>query len=171
MADYEIIRSKRKTLALEVKRDGSVIVRAPLKTRINEIDKFVFAHTDWIEKAKAKQLAREQNYIERSPEEIRQAKLQLRETVTPLVSHWADIMDVEPQAVTITSAQTRFGSCSGKNRLSFSYHLIDYPSEAIEYVVVHELAHIKYHNHSRDFYSFIGKFLPDYREREKLLKK
>lgn len=80
-------------------------------------------------------------------------------------------MGVSPTGIKITSAKKRFGSCSGKNSLCFSFMLMQYPEEAVDYVVVHELAHIRHHNHSRDFYRFIEKYMPDYKEREKLLKK
>ena len=69
-----------------------------------------------------------------------------------------------------TAARTRFGSCSGKNRLSFSLYLMAYPETAIEYVVVHELAHIRHHDHSPSFYALIERYMPDWRERMKLLK-
>ncbi|MBR7150378.1 MAG: M48 family metallopeptidase, partial [Oscillospiraceae bacterium] len=66
---------------------------------------------------------------------------------------------------------TRFGSCSGKNALSFSWRLMQYPMEAVDYVVVHELAHIREHNHSSAFYAIVERYLPDWRERAALLKK
>ena len=78
-------------------------------------------------------------------------------------------MDVYPKNIKITSAKKRFGSCSTKNNICFSYLLMLYPIEAITYVVVHELAHIKYHNHSSDFHNYIKKFLPQAKEYEKLL--
>ena len=86
------------------------------------------------------------------------------------IERYAQRMDVEPTGLTITSAKTRFGSCSGKNRLSFSWRLMAYPEAAIDYVVVHELAHIRYKDHSRAFYGFIESVLPDYRDRIRLLK-
>ena len=73
--------------------------------------------------------------------------------------------------IAITSAKTRFGSCSSKGNLSFSYLLMLYPDSAIDYVVVHELAHLKEMNHSPRFYKIIEEVLPDYKERKKLLKK
>lgn len=79
-------------------------------------------------------------------------------------------MDLYPKSIKITSAKTRFGSCSGDNRLCFSYLLMLYPKEAVDYVIVHELAHIKEHNHSKRFYKLIEKYMPDYKEKIKLLK-
>ena len=79
-------------------------------------------------------------------------------------------MGLKPSSVKITSAEKRFGSCSSKNGLCFSWRLLAYPTAAVEYVVVHELAHIKHHNHSPAFYALIEKYMPDYKERQKLLK-
>ena len=87
------------------------------------------------------------------------------------VAYWAQRMGVQPAVVTITAARTRYGSCSGKNRLSFSLYLMDCPPAAIEYVVVHELAHIRHHDHSPAFYAEVERYLPDWRARRELLKK
>ena len=167
---YEIIRSKRKTVALEVCRDGTIKVRAPLKMKEAEIEAFVSSHRRWLENAVSRQQQRRENEIERTPEQIKEAKKELKKLITPMIEKYSAFMGVKPEAVTITSAKTRFGSCSGKNRISFSYRLVDYPREAVEYVVVHELAHIKHKNHGKQFYAFIEKYMPDYKEREKLLK-
>ena len=86
------------------------------------------------------------------------------------VDYWSDIMGLTPTGLKITSARTRFGSCSGKNSLCFSWRLMQYPREAIDYVVVHELAHIRHHDHSPAFYALIERYMPDWRERMKLLK-
>ena len=79
-------------------------------------------------------------------------------------------MDLTPASVKITSARTRFGSCSGKNSVCFSWYLMRYPDEAIDYVVVHELAHLRHHDHSPAFYALVERYLPDWRERMRLLK-
>ena len=70
----------------------------------------------------------------------------------------------------ITSARTRFGSCSSKGSVCFSLYLMRYPAAAIDAVVVHELSHLRHHDHSPAFYAEVERWLPDYREREKLLK-
>ena len=72
--------------------------------------------------------------------------------------------------VTVTSARTRFGSCSAKGNISYSYRLMLYPEPAIDYVVVHELAHTLEMNHSPRFWAVVEKYMPDYKERKKLLK-
>ena len=87
------------------------------------------------------------------------------------MAHWAQRMGVQPTGITVTAARTRFGSCSGKNRLSFSLYLMAYPETAIEYVVVHELAHIRHHDHSPAFYREVEAYLPDWRARRALLRR
>lgn len=89
----------------------------------------------------------------------------------PLVERYAARMGVHPAGITITGARTRFGSCSPKNRLCFSFRLMEYPPPAIEYVVVHELAHIRHKNHGLDFYREISRVLPDWQARSALLKR
>ena len=170
MTDYEIIRSKRKTVALEVCRDGTVKVRAPLKMKEAQIEQFVASHKKWLENAVRRQSERREKEIERTPEQIKEAKAELKKIITPMIERYSVLMGVHPEAVTITSAKTRFGSCSAKNRISFSFRLLDYPPEAVEYVVVHELAHIIHKNHGAGFYACVEKYLPDYRQRVKLLK-
>ena len=79
-------------------------------------------------------------------------------------------MDVRPTGLKITTARKRYGSCSGKNSLCFSCFLMDCPEEAIDLVVVHELCHIREKNHAPRFYALLGQYLPDYKERKKLLR-
>lgn len=86
------------------------------------------------------------------------------------VKKFSSLMGVEPIAVKINSAHTRWGSCSAKNSINFSWLLIMAHEACVDYVVVHELAHILHHNHSKDFWSVVGKMLPDYKQREKHLK-
>ena len=78
-------------------------------------------------------------------------------------------MGAKYQRLTITGAKTRFGSCSSKGNISFSFRLMLYPEPAREYVVVHELAHLFEMNHSKQFYQIVEKYIPDYKERKKLL--
>lgn len=169
MREYEIIRSNRRTMALEV-RDGRVLVRAPQRIPRTRIETFVREHEAWIEKSLAKQQARREAHPEpdeaQRAEYIRRAKALLPERV----AYYANVMGLHPVGVTITGARTRFGSCSSKGRLCFSWRLMQYPAEAIDYVVVHELAHLVHRNHSPEFYALIERYMPDYKARRKLLR-
>ncbi len=79
-------------------------------------------------------------------------------------------MDVKPIKIGITSAKTRWGSCSGKNSVNFSWKLIMADDKTIDYVIIHELTHIKQHNHSKKFWNIVESIMPDYSEQKKKLK-
>lgn len=168
--EYQLIRSKRKTLAIEITRDARLVVRAPLRCSQARIEQFLTEKQTWITLHLQKMQQRRENHPEPTPEEEALLRKKARNLLPGLVNRYAVQMDVQPAGITITGARTRFGSCSPKNRLSFSFRLMDYPMEAIEYVVVHELAHILHKNHSAAFYAEIEKILPDWRTRNRLLK-
>lgn len=168
--EYTLIYEKRKTVSLKVASDLSVVVKAPKGLPRAEIDSFVNAHKLWIEKAKARQKKRTETENALTNERIAELRACAEETIPKRVAFYAKIMGVQPSGIKITSAKTRFGSCSGKNSLCFSWRLMLYPPEAVDYVVVHELAHIREKNHSPAFYAVIAAVLPDYKAREQLLK-
>lgn len=169
-AAYELVRSRRKTMALEVTADCRVVVRAPMQVSAKQVEAFVSAHGDWV----AKHLARQRERREARPEpgaEEREALIRRAKEVLPdLVAQYSARMGLYPAGVRITGAKSRFGSCSGKNRICFSWRLMQYPQPAIEYVVVHELAHIRHKNHGEGFYGCVAQVLPDWRERRQLLR-
>ena len=171
MTDYAVRRSRRRTMALEVTREGTALVRAPYHASDADIARFVEAHRAWLDAHIARRQAYLASHPAPSPQQIELWRQQARAVLPGRVAYWAARMGIQPAGVTITAARTRFGSCSGKNRLSFSLYLMDHPAEAIEYVVVHELAHIRHHDHSPAFYAEVERYLPDWRTRRELLKK
>lgn len=168
--EYEIIRSKRRTMSLQVKRDGKVVVRAPFKLDEQVINDFVSKHLEWV---KRKQELVKNAHIPEDfdKNEIKSLKLQAKNIIEPILEKYSKAMGVSYERISINSAKTRFGSCSSKKTLNFSYRLALYPYEAIEYVCVHELAHLKEMNHSKKFWQIVERYLPDYKERKNLLKK
>lgn len=160
----KIIRSKRKTIALLINKEGEPEVRAPLHCPDGVIEDFIRKHQGWIQKHQAQHRI----YTDAEAESLR---TRAKEYLPGRVAFYAPLMGVTPASVKITSARTRYGSCSGKNGLCFSLYLMEKSPRAIDYVVVHELAHILQHNHSPAFYREIEKILPDYRQRIKELKK
>ena len=169
MDDIKIIYSSRKTLSLEVSAEKGIIVRAPRTARKKEIERFLAAHEQWLQRAVKKTQQRAQNrpqYPE-SEADIRALKQLAAQKIPSRVEYYASLLGVMPTKVGFTRAKTRFGSCSGKNALNFSCFLMLYSDSAVDYVVVHELCHIKYKNHSKQFYQMIESVMPDYRLREK----
>lgn len=168
--EYTLIRSKRKTISLEVTRGGEIVVRAPNRCSRTAIDSFITAHERWLQNALARVQARELAYPE--PDEAGREALiaRAKEVIPKRAAYFSAVMGLQPTGVRITGARTRFGSCSAKNSLCFSWRLMQYPDECVDYVVVHELAHIVHKNHGPEFYALIGSVLPDYKERIKKLK-
>ena len=171
MEKYDLYRSRRKTLALEVTRDCRVVVRAPMRAGMAVIEDFLRKHEGWI--AEKLELQR-QRALTRPPEpteeEIAALKQRAWDILPGKVAHWSAVMDLHPTGLKVTTARKRYGSCSGRDSLCFSCFLMDRPDEAIDLVVVHELCHIAVKNHGKDFYALLARYLPDHKEREKLLK-
>jgi predicted metal-dependent hydrolase len=231
IASNNIIRSKRKTLALIVKPDGSLLVRAPLRASKAVIEEFVQKNKEWIEKQQAKALAtlppaprqyvpgetflylgtsylleivegqREQLLLNGtfklaafhhdSPRHLHLTQVQVsaaewegdaakafehwyreqaRRVLPERVELFARQYNFHYKGVRITSARTRWGSCSATGALSFSWRLILAPLPVVDYVVIHELVHTIFHNHSKQFWQKVKTILPDYQEHRKWLR-
>lgn len=171
MIPYTILRSRRRTVALEITKDCRLLVRAPLHCPEKELQRFVASREPWI----TVHLERQRQRHAASPppptkEELAALKQKAREILPAKVDQYSRRMGLFPTGVKITSAKSRFGSCSACNSLCFSCFLMNYPDEAIDLVVVHELAHIQHKNHGPLFYARIAEILPDYQERKKLLR-
>ena len=165
--EYRVIYSARRTLALEIQKDRSVIVRAPNAATDAEIHSFVSSHTKWIE-------THLQRVEERTLPPLRKEETALRARALAdlprRTAMWAERMGITYTGVKITSAKSRFGSCNSRGGIAYSFRLMQFPEQVIDYVVVHELAHRKEMNHSARFYAIIAAYLPDYKDRIKLLK-
>lgn len=171
METYTLIRSRRRTVALEITRDCRLLVRAPLSYPESDIRNFVSRSQSWIDRHMEQMRARA---VEMGPppsdEEIQALKSQARVVLPKKIQYYSAMMGLTPTGFKITTARKRYGSCSATNSLCFSCFLMRSPDEAIDAVVVHELAHIRYKNHGKAFYALIERFLPDYQSRKKQLK-
>ncbi len=172
MIDYELIRSKRKTLALYVRQDGAVEVRAPLRTKATYIEDFITRKQDWILNSQKKILERNasRKIIELTAKEEADYKFQAKEYIKLKCQFFSSRMGIRHGNIKVNSAKSRWGSCNRKGDINFTYRLIFVPEELIDYVVVHELAHIRELNHSADFWSIVEQAMPDYKLRRKRLK-
>jgi predicted metal-dependent hydrolase len=167
--EYEIIYSKRKSVGIKIK-EGAVVVTAPYGLDKKTIDGIVKKHIDWITNALEREKKKRESEPQLSEEDIKALRRSARAYFTEKCAYYALIMGLEYNRVTITGAKTRFGSCSSKKNISFSYRLMLYPEAARDYVVVHELAHLVEMNHSAKFYAIIARYMPDYKARRSILK-
>ena len=170
--DYQILRSERKTVVIQVETDGTVTVRAPKRCSFRKIDNFVREKEHWI-RTKQEEIAVNRKKFsgkkltEKERESLRQKAGILLGERTAL---YAERMQVSYKRITIRDQKTRWGSCSTAGNLNFNWKLILMPPEILDYVVVHELAHRREMNHSSRFWAQVAEILPDYKARRQWLK-
>ena len=167
--EYEILRSARRSVAISIK-DGRVILRTPFLFTDKDGEKVIKDNEKWILSKLEEYKIRKEREKSLSEEKIKELRKSAKIYFKDKTEVFSRIMNLKYGRITITGAKTRFGSCSSKGNISFSYRLMLYPEAAREYVVVHELAHLLEMNHSKRFYSVVERYLPDYKERRKLLK-
>lgn len=159
-------------MSLYVGRDGSVVVRAPLQTSIENINNFVNNNQVWIQSTQKRILAMkaDRQIIELSSKEEALYKMKAKEYLQQKCQLFSQKMGIQYGAVRINSARSRWGSCNSKGDINFTYRLIFAPEDLIDYVVVHELAHIKEMNHSANFWDIVEDTISDYKTRRKRLR-
>ena len=162
---YTLIRSARKTLALQIHPDGSVIVRAPLKMPAKDIHAFLEEKSEWIAKHLPKTAV-----TPFTQEELRQLAEAAKQDLPRRVQYFAPLIGVTYGRITIRSQRSRWGSCSSKGNLNFNCLLMLCPEEVRDYVVVHELCHRIEMNHSPKFWAQVERVCPNYRVHRKWLK-
>ncbi len=202
----EFIRAKRRSISIQVRADGKVIVRAPLRVAEKTVRAFVESKADWIERKKAEVAQRppitEHSFrdgdvflllgreIPLSLVPTQRAALTLTDAAFLLSAkaqpNAADVFEkwykayalqvlservqlyatqhgFKPARIRITSARTRWGSCSTNGTLSFTWRLVMAPLDVVDYVVIHELVHLRVHNHSKTFWDGVAALMPDYK--------
>ncbi|MCI7742337.1 MAG: M48 family metallopeptidase [Clostridiales bacterium] len=167
----EIIRSKRKTVTIQIKSDGRVVVRAPVRMPGAAIRQLLEEKSAWIEKHLA-QIRRQNESAEPafSPEQLRQLAEAARQDLPRRAARFAPLVGVSCGRITIRAQKSRWGSCSTRGNLNFNCLLMLCPEEVRDYVVVHELCHRKEMNHSRRFWLELARVLPEYEQQRKWLK-
>ena len=172
-ASAEIIRSKRKTAALQIAEDGHLIVRVPLRCPEKEITAFIEKNRQWIETRTAKvrqrnkELEKLEPFTKQDIEDMAEKALKL---IPERVRHYAQLLGVTYGRITIRNQKTKWGSCSSKGNLNFNCLLMAAPPEVVDSVVVHELCHRLHMNHSKEFYAEIYRIFPEYDKWDKWLK-
>ena len=178
--NVKIIRSNRKTLAIQINPDLSVTVRAPMYAPQSDIERILREKEGWIQKhiekireQEAKKKETQGESVEReylTNEEIKKLADKALQHIPKRVSYYAKQIGVTYGKIKIRNQKTRWGSCSSKGNLNFNCLLMLTPPEVIDYVVVHELCHRKEMNHSGVFWVEVEKVLPNYKEQVKWLK-
>ena len=168
----KILRSRRRTAAIQITPQGEVVFRAPLNMPRREIERILTERRDWIDRklSAVREDAAAGRAAPLSQEDLAALARQAKQFLMPLVEQYAARMGVTYGKITIRCQQTRWGSCSSKGNLSFNCLLMLSPPRVQTYVVVHELSHRKHMDHSPAFWAEVEAILPDYRESVRWLK-
>jgi len=209
----QLIRSKRKTIGLQITKDARLIVRAPHFASENYIAQLVQRKEAWIkskldffrerqDKVSVKNfvpgeefLFLGQSYSLSLADDLPKAivldkalmistvvlanakdhlecwyKNQALEYITQRVEYYASLEGLKYRSIRVNNASTRWGSCGYKDTLNFTWRLIMAPHRVVDYVVIHELMHLKQKNHSRKFWVEVAQMIPDYKQDERWLK-
>lgn len=173
MKDIRITKSKRKTISLQIRPDGSIEVKAPVKMSDTQIQDFLNQKSDWIEKHLQAVQERQKKMSQIKPltiEEIHELADKALEVIPKRAAYFAPTVGVTYGRITIRNQKSKWGSCSSKGNLNFNCLLMLVPTEVLDYVVVHELCHRKEMNHSPKFWAEVRKVLPDYENQKLWLK-
>lgn len=170
-----VIKTNRKTVAIQVNLDLSVTVRAPKSAADRDIDKILRDKEAWIQKCIEDIQRKKAEYEAMEVERLTNSELQALadkalKVIPERVAYFAKQVGVNYGRITIRNQKTRWGSCSSKGNLNFNCLLMLTPPEVVDYVIVHELCHRKEMNHSKDFWSEVKKILPDYKQSIQWLK-
>ncbi|MEX1377553.1 MAG: SprT family zinc-dependent metalloprotease [Eubacteriales bacterium] len=211
--EYKLIKSKRKTISIQINKDAQVIVKAPHSVSQKYIENFILSKKGWIEKNVEKM---KETAVLRQPKKfiggeifmlfgkeymlcvssvdskikimddriffpskfmdnpkdhmVKFYKKIAKKYLTERALKIAKQLNLQPNSIKITSADKRWGSCSSKKNINFSYKLIMADEIAIDYVIIHELCHLLYMNHSSSFWNAVHSIMPNYKTCKNYLK-
>ena len=164
---YRVVRSPRRTAAIQITAAGEVVVRVPESMSGKAVDRFVQSKQAWISRHIEKTAG---NLPKFTKAELTDLTLRAKKVIPGLAGHYGPLVGVSYGSITIRSQRTRWGSCSSKGNLNFNCLLMLTPEDVVRYVVVHELCHRKEMNHSPKFWAEVERILPDYRKSIQWLK-
>lgn len=169
----KIVRSKRKSISIEVNADAEVIIRAPKWMSSREIAEFAEKHQAFVDRSIARMKRRQEilgSVTRLTEDERKELTEKARQVIPERVAYYAPIVGVTYGRITIRNQRTRWGSCSAKGNLNFNLALMKAPPQVLDYVVVHELCHRLEMNHSVRFWEKVESVFPEYKACRKWLK-
>lgn len=160
--EYEIKYSKIKNIYIQIK-NGKIIIKAPKRISKKEIEKIIEQKSEWIQKTLEKEIKKQKKKELYTKEEFKKI---IEKNANELIKETG----LKPNKITIKQIKYAWGSCSSKKNITLNLELIKYSQQAIRYVILHELCHLKYMNHSKDFWNLVEKYMPDYKQIKKEFK-
>ena len=168
-----VTRKRVKNINLHVKPpDGRIEVSLPFRTSLSRVERFVREKRSWILKQQARIAASpEQQAVTASPQELKDWKAIIQACVPVLIERWEPIIGVKAGKLAYRNMKSRWGSCQpSTGRICINTRLALYPPECLEYVVVHELCHLRERGHGPAFHALMDQYLPDWKERRAKLR-
>ena len=173
--EVEIIRSKRRSMAIQIRTDGSVVVRVPMHASDRAIKRFVSAHARWIADNRGQMFERRKKLADNpydipAWESLSAADKKIaKQKIMEHVDYYSRRMEIDYGSISMRNQKSRWGSCSSKGNLNFNYRLAYLPEELLDYVVVHELAHRRHMDHSVAFWEEVETYYPAYKKCRQML--
>lgn len=161
--EYTLIRQKLKNIYIRIK-DGKIIVKSPKRVPLKYIEELLKNKENWIISKLNEVTIKEEKENKYSDEEFEKIVLEY-------VNRYSKLLETSFNKVRIKKIKYAWGSCTSKKNITINYELIKYDKEIIKYVIVHELCHLKYMNHSKDFWKLVEKNIPNYKALRKELKR
>lgn len=161
-----IVKQHRKSISIKIRNSSLIEVHAPFGIEDKDIDAFVEKHGDWINAklAEMKEAESALNSIDVASKAEFDEKIELAKKIIPeKCAYYADMIGVDYGRITLKAQKTLFGSCSAAGNLNFNIALMFAPERVLDYVIIHELCHLKEMNHSVDFWHEVEKVMKDYK--------
>lgn len=161
--DYQLIRSDRKSISIEITEDQKLIVRAPNSLPLSEIEYFLNSKQKWISRHLF-MISEDYERLIIAEDQIPHLRKRAKEELTEKVRLWSERTGLTCRDVRINCARSHFGSCTSRNVLWFPFWLVLLKEDQIDYVILHELCHTAEHNHSSRFYALLERWMPNWKE-------
>lgn len=170
---YQVRRSKRaKRPSISMRPNGELTVTIPWFRTKAAATRLVNEKIVWIERRVVEALSAHRiSFIPHSDREKREYVEKARKLILERVEYFNQYYGFSYNRLAIKNTSSQWGSCSSKRNLNFNYRLYFLPIQLLDYIVVHELCHLKEMNHSKNFWSLVGQTIPDYKNRRKWLER
>lgn len=163
-------RSRGKRLSLSVRQDGTVRLSVPRHMTFATARRFMASKEAWIREVWTRLKVRPSRLLEQGGvAEYQKKKEEARKRIIERVGYFEHFYELKSRSLSVRNQRSRFGSCSARGHLSFNYRLIFLPPDLFDYVIVHEVCHLKELNHSPRFWALVAKVIPDYQSKKRQL--